>query len=215
MKSMFFTLMASFMLSLSANAALLKLEPGQNNNNGVNISKSGAATLNGNTYELTTVGSGLRSKKVLLANVKVYVAQLLVSSPERFSRTNADALKSLEDSQTVAIQLTFLRSVDADKVQVSFRDAFDANKIDINTQAMKQFLSAVQNGGDALDGKTLTIATTKNSDGSEVLVYEDSNGKQTTIKGNKGLTHDIFAIWLGTPADDGVANLKKSLLQGN
>jgi len=213
MKTAFITLASILALSFSANAALLKLEPGSKTNNGVTISKAGQASIDGKDYDLTTVGSGLRSKKVLLANVKVYVAQLLVSSPNSFVRKDVDALKSLEDSQTVAIQLVFLRSVEAEKVKVAFRDAFDANKVDINDAAIKQLLAAVETGGDATANGTLTFVANKHSDGTETLIYEDVTGKQVVIKGEKGLTHDVFSMWLGNPADDGIANLKKALLQ--
>ncbi|MBS1971251.1 MAG: chalcone isomerase family protein [Bdellovibrionales bacterium] len=213
MKSALIALTAILSLGLSANAALLKLDPGQKSNNGVTISTGGTATIDGKDFQLTTVGSGLRSKKVLVANVKVYVAQLLVSNPNSFVRKDADALKSLEDSQTVAMQLSFLRSVEADKVKVSFRDAFDANNVDINNPAIKQLLAAVEKGGDATANGTLTFVANKHSDGTETLIYEDTAGKQVTVKGDKGLTHDVFSMWLGNPADDGIAALKKSLLQ--
>jgi hypothetical protein len=212
MKTTFFAFFTTLTLSFASQAALLKLDPGQKSNNGINVSAGGVATVDGHAYKLNTVGSGLRSKKVLLANIKVYVAQLLVSSPNSFVRKDNEALKSLEDSQTVAIQLAFLRTVDAAKVQVSFRDALDANKVDINQGAIKQLLSAVNNGGDANSGGTFTFVVNKNSDGSETLVYEDTAGKQVEIKGDKGLTHDVFSMWLGVPADDGIANLKSSLI---
>jgi hypothetical protein len=202
-------------LGLSAQAGVLKLEPGTKSNNGINVSKGGTATVDGKTYDVTTVGAGLRSKKVLLANVKVYVAQLLVSSPERFSHKDDDALKSLDDSQTVAIQMTFLRSVDAAKVQVSFREALDVNKVNTGAEDIKKFLAAVNNGGDANADKALTIVISKNSDGSETLVYEDTAGHQTVVAGTKGLTQKIFAIWLGVPSDDGVSKLKNDLIHGS
>lgn len=213
MKTAFIALATTMALGFSAQAALLKLEPGQKSNNGVTISKGGTATIDGKDFDLTTVGSGLRSKKVLLANVKVYVAQLLVSSPNAFVRKDAEALKSLEDSQTVAMQLSFLRSVEAAKVKVSFRDAFDANGVDINNPAIKALLAAVEQGGDATANGTLTFVLNKHSDGTETLIYEDTAGKQAVIKGDKGVTHDVLSMWIGNPADDGLATLKKSLLQ--
>lgn len=212
MKTAILAFATTLALGLSANASLLKLTPGQKSNNGVTISTGGTATVDGQSIDLTTVGSGLRNKKVLLANVKVYVAQLLVSKPNSFVHKDDEALKSLDDSDTVAMQLYFLRSVDADKVKVSFRDAFDANKVDVNDAAIKALLNAVASGGDATANGTLTFVGHKHSDGSETLVYEDTAGKQTVIKGDKGLTHDVFSMWLGNPDDDGVAALKTSLV---
>lgn len=212
MKFAFMTFAMALALGFSAEASVLKLEAGSKSTNGVTISKSGVAEIDGQTYELTTVGSGLRSKKVLLANVKVYVAQLLVSRPTSFVRKDSEALKSLEDSQTVAMHLSFLRTVDADKVQVSFRDALVANHVKILEPEIKKFLAAVSAGGDASANHSLVIVTNKNSDGSETLVYEDTQGRETKITGPRGFTHDIFSIWLGASADDGIAALKRSLL---
>ncbi|MGE5086119.1 MAG: hypothetical protein ACM3MG_07425 [Bacillota bacterium] len=195
-----------------ANAGLLKMEKGTRAIEGVNVSKSAEATLNGKSESLGTIGAGLRWKKVLLAKVKVYVAQLLLSSPDRFVKKDKDALKSLDDSEIAAIQLTFLRTVDAATVQTSFHEALTANKIDMTNEAIKKFLAAVDQGGDATSGNSLTILIQKHSDGSETLIYEDCNGKQSVIDGDKGLTQKIMSIWLGTPADPGVASLKSDLL---
>lgn len=194
-------------------AGLLKMEKGSRSIEGINISKSAVASVDGKESQLGTVGAGLRWKKVLLTKVKVYVAQLLVSSPARFIKKDHEALKSLADSDVVALQMSFLRTVEADKVQTSFRDALAANKVDLSSSAIKTFLGAVQKGGDATAGGHLTILIKKYSDGSEALIYEDTNGKQTTIMGGRGFTEQIFSIWLGHPSDDGVAALKNDLLR--
>lgn len=199
-------------LSLTSNAALLQMEQGTRTIEGVNIAKSAQGKLDSKKIELGSVGAGLRWKKVLLMKVKVYVAQLLISSPERFVRKSTEALKSLDDSESVAIQLSFLRSVDADTVQSSFRDALSANKVDMQNPSVKAFLDAVRLGGDADAGSSLTILVTKHSDGSESLIYEDTAGHLTRINGDKGLSQKVFSIWLGTPADDGVASLKNDIL---
>lgn len=200
-------------LSVSqSHAALLKMEKGTRSIEGVNISKSATAKFEKSETQLGTVGGGLRWKKVLLSKVKVYVAQILVSSPERFVKKDKEALKSLDDSEMVALQMTFLRTVEADKVQTSLRDAFSVNKVDMTTPAIKNFLSAVSKGGDATAGGNLTILIRKHTDGSETLIYEDTAGKQTHITGERGLTQKVFTVWLGIPSDDGVAALKKDLL---
>ncbi|HEX7675192.1 MAG TPA: hypothetical protein VF412_13540 [Bdellovibrio sp.] len=217
MKPVFkFLALSSIILSGAfAQASLLTLDKGARAIEGVNISKGAHATVDQTKVDLVTVGGGLRWKKVLLVKVKVYVAQLMMTSPDRFVKKDKEALKSLDDSDTVAIQLAFLRTVDAATVQSSFRDALSANKVDMTSGAVKTFLNAVKNGGDATSGGTLTILIHKHSDGSETLVYEDSAAKQTVIKGDKGLTQKILAIWLGVPSDDGVASLKSDLLSSN
>jgi hypothetical protein len=209
-----FVVASSIVLSATfAQASLLKLEKGDRSIEGVNISKSAEASLDREKATvLSTVGGGLRWKKVLLMKVKVYVAQLMVTSPDRFVKKSSEALKSLDDSEYVAIRLTFLRTVDAPTVQTSFKDALSVNKVDMSSGAVKTFLDAVKQGGDATSGNSLTVLAQKHSDGSETLVYEDCAGKQTTIKGEKGLTQNIMSMWLGRSADDGVVSLKEDLL---
>ena len=52
----------------------------------------------------------------------------------------------------MAIQLHFLRDVDADNVQKSFKEALKANNVSLEDAAVKQFLDSVAKGGEAKDG---------------------------------------------------------------
>lgn len=205
-------------LSLQASAALLTLNPGGTSVEGVNVSKGGVLSSPDSTgieqkSEVKTVGAGLRSKKVLISNVKVYVAQLLVSA-EAADQLKADhSLTALQKSSKTAMTMTFLRNVEAAKVQVSFEDALRANNADLANPVLAQFLNAVATGGDALKDKSLTVSVMRNADGSETLSYEDANGKTTHILGSAGLTEVIMSIWLGQPADSGIESLKNQLLK--
>ncbi|MNL86058.1 hypothetical protein D3C87_2146140 [compost metagenome] len=59
----------------------------------------------------------------------------------------------------------------------------------------------------------MTVLGTKLPDGSERVSYETTSGQVTDIKGSDGFIEKVFSIWLGKPADDGVAQLKKSILK--
>ncbi|MGE0634395.1 MAG: chalcone isomerase family protein [Pseudobdellovibrionaceae bacterium] len=199
----------------SAFAGVLTLEKGPTAVENVNVAKSATIGFNGKTETLENIGAGLRAKKVLGMSVKVYVGQLLISAPTKFSRDPKKALSSLDGSDVVAMQLTFLRDVEADKVQVSLRDALVANKVDLKKPEIKALLAAVVQGGEAKSGKALVFVTKKYADGSEVLVYEANGGKAVTIKGEKGFTQSVFSMWLGVPADEGTAALKERVVKGN
>jgi hypothetical protein len=201
--------------SLSAHAAVLSLQPSGRTLENVAISKSATATIADRTFSLTTVGAGLRSKKVAIVNVKVYVTQLLLSDASRFVRTDAGALDSASGATSSAVRLDFLRSVDAATVQLAFRDSLMANQIDLNDTGIQAFLDAVSAGGDATQGKALTLVLEHLNDGKEAVTYEDTAGKATTIVGEPGLVRKILSIWLGKPTDSGLSNLKKSLIEGN
>lgn len=219
--TIFATVLASTLMASSAFAALLTTTPGDKVIEGIKVAKTGQVNIPGADSSQPTqqipvdlIGAGLRSKKVVIVNVKVYVAELMSSDASKFVRTDADALKSLDDSRTVAIRLTFLRGVDASTVQTSFKEALQANKINVADAAISQFLKAVDAGGDAANGKPLTIVTQKNADKTETVYYEDTNGKVTKVDGNEGFSKQLMAIWLGTPSDNGVANLKAQLIKG-
>jgi len=175
---------------------------------GVTLTTAG---LSKNGQKLQYVGAGLRSKKVVMVNVRVYVGEFFVADTAKFQKSNA--LQSVTESSPALIQLHFLRDVDAEKVQSSFKEALEANKVDLKKEEVQKFLEAVKSGGEAKKGKMLSILGAKKSDGSETITYEDSNSKATTVSGGAGFIRDIFAIWLGIPSDDGVAKLKAEILK--
>lgn len=213
-RTIFAAVLASTLMASSTFAAVLTTTPGDKVIEGIKIAQTGQVNIENQQLPVSLIGAGLRAKHVVIANVKVYVAELLSSDASKFVRTDADALKSLDDSRTIALRMTFLRGVDAATVQTSFKEALDANKVNTADAAMSQFLTAVAKGGDAVNGKTLTIVMQKNADKTESVYYEDSNAKVTKVDGRQGFSSEIMSIWLGTPADSGVANLKVQLIKG-
>jgi hypothetical protein len=210
------TLLFSFaVFSQVATAGVLTLEQGNKTIEGVNIAKSASLSLAGATEatKLDYIGAGLRQKKVLVANVKVYVAQIFLDNSGKFVRTNAGAVASLKDMNAAAVTLTFLRSVDAPTVQVSFRDAFDANDVDLNNKGVAAFLSAVKESADAKEGKSMKMSMKKDN-GVVTLVFESTNGTEKTITGDEKLFNAILSIWIGESADSGLETLKATILKG-
>lgn len=206
--------LATSLVAQIASASVLSIEKGSRTIEGVSIGHSATLTMPGSGAEkLDYIGAGLRSKKVLVTWVKVYVAQIFMDNAGKFVRTNSGAMKSVEDMKSGAIRLTFLRGVDAATVQTSFKDAFNVNGIDVNNKGVADFLDAVKAGADAKDGKSMNISLKRNA-GAVSVVYENTNGVEKTIKGDNLLFNAIMSIWLGTPADSGLANLKASILTG-
>lgn len=204
-------LVCFFMIS-PAFAALLTTEGDGGFVEKVKLPASASLSVDGETVKLTAVGSGLRVKKVVFVNVQVYAGQLFVSNLGTFKKSEAEALGAVKEQKAVAIQMHFLRDVDAENVQKSFKDALKINGINTEDTSIKEFLEAVTKGGEAKKGKALTVAGHKTKDG-ETLSYENTEGQIVHIKGPSGLVEKIFSIWLGKPADDGVAQLKKSILK--
>lgn len=207
------TLSIVSMIAIAADASVLSKENSLQLIEGIQISKTANLEINNQKIGMDLVGAGLRSKKVLFTQVKVYVAELFSSDASEFIRTKKDALTSFDKSRTTAIRLTFLRSVDAETVQTSFRDALDANAIDTESAHMSAFLSAVNNGGEASNGKSMVIATQKNADKTETVYYEDTQGHLNTVQGPEGFAKEIMAIWLGEAADPGISELQNQILQ--
>jgi hypothetical protein len=210
------TILATTLFASSSFAALLTTNAGDKSIEGVKIAKDGQVNINGQQIPVSIIGSGLRTKKVLIVNVKVYVAELLSSDASKFVRSEDQALSSLDQSRTIALRLTFLRGVDAETVQTSYKEALDANNINTSDAGVAQFLAAVKAGGDADNGKTMTIVTSKEADGSETVYYEGTKGGEpAVIKGSKGLSNKLMAIWLGQSADSGLETLKAQIIKGN
>ncbi|MEN0059104.1 MAG: chalcone isomerase family protein [Bdellovibrio sp.] len=205
--------LATLLIPFFTQAALLTTEGDGKKIEGVTLAKSATAKWNDSAVALSSVGGGLRAKKVVFVNVRVYVAQLYVSSLETFKKEETSALASVKDQKTLAIQLHFLRDVDAKDVQSSFKQALTANKVNLEDAAIKQFLENVEKGGNAAKGKTLTILGSHEADGKEVIHYENTDGAVSTVQGSQDFIKNIFSIWLGTPADDGVAKLKSEILK--
>jgi hypothetical protein len=206
-----FTL-ATALFSQIASAGVLSLEAGSRSIEGVKIGT--AATLNmGGPMKLDYIGAGLRSKKVLVSNVKVYVAQIFMDNAGKFIRSASGAVPSIGEMKAGAVRLTFLRGVDAATVQTSFKDAFNANGISVTNSGVASFLASVRAGADASSGHSMTMAMKREGAGI-TLVYENTKGGTTTIKGDSSLFKAIMSIWLGTPADSGLSSLKSQILSG-
>lgn len=206
-----FTL-ATALFSQIASAGVLSVERGSRSIEGVNLGSSATLNLGGST-KLDYIGAGLRTKKVLVSTVKVYVAQIFMDNAGKFVRTDSGATASISDMKAGAVRLTFLRNVDAPTVQTSFKDAFNANGVDVNNKGVAEFLAAVRAGSDASQGKSMNIAMKREGAG-VTLVYENTKGGSSTIKGDSGLFKAVMSIWLGNPADSGLATLKSSILSG-
>ena len=212
MKCIIATLIPLMMVQ-SAFAALLTPEGTGPSIEKIHLPSAATVTSEGESLKLASVGAGLRTKKVVFVNVKVYAGQLFVSDLATFKRSESDALTSLQGQKAVAMQMHFLRDVDADNVQKSFKEALRANSVNTDEVSVKEFLEVVSKGGEAEEGKALTVLGAKMKDGSEMLSYETTSGQTSQIKGSAGLIEKIFSIWLGKSSDDGVAQLKKSILK--
>ncbi len=165
--------------------------------------------------ELYSLGSGVRKKKVLVTLVKVYLAELLVSQPESFVRTEEAALGSLANNQTFAVKLTFLRAVSSDKIMTAFKDALSANAVDLNSPEISALLSFVSQGGDTTDGSEMIFAGVKNADQTETLYFVGANQVVQQVIAPAGASQKVLSMWLGVASDNELNILKKQILSGN
>ncbi len=183
----------------------------------VSVNAGAVATLlNGQSINLTTLGAGLRSKKVLFINAKVYVGQLLTDNASQVKLDSSELLTQLNNNNANAFTMTFVRSVSADQLMTAFREGFNANNIDMNTPAIQGLLNAISVGGDINTNDVLVFLLTKNADGTETLSFQNQKGVVTSLAGgaDKSLASKILALWIGQGADSGVTELKKQILQG-
>lgn len=213
MKKMLFALvMAS---SVLAQAALLTFEDGAKVLNGVNLKAT--ATLNDKDgrptpLKLEILGAGLRTKQVLIAEVKVYVAQLFSDNKAGFSRDANTGLSTLvQSSSRVALKLDMLRTVSAASLVTSFKEALAANNYALDAE-LTAALGLMEKGADATAGKSLSLLMTKDG-GKTNLYYEDTKGVTVSMSASPEMMKKIMSIWLGKPVDDGLAALKTQMLK--
>ena len=192
----------------SAFAGVLVLENGAKQINGVTVSKGGKMVVQGRTTNLITMGAGLRSRFSLFP---VYVGELLVNDNKAYVCDSAKALDSLKNLNAIAMRLTFVRAIGMSDLQKAFTDGFDNNNVDSDA-AIKQFMDAVNKGGDIPNGAVLSFTGEKLSDG-EAVTYENAKGVAVTVKGGAGFVRNIFSLWLGdTGSDSGLKALRDKLV---
>lgn len=196
-------------------AGILQLDGESREIEGVTISKGAEAQLSSNRYSLTTVGAGLRKKKVGIFSVKVYVAQLLASDPAKFVRSLDQALTSLDGIKAVALRMSFLRDVEVEKIRASYQESLVKNGVDLTKPEINTFLEAVEDGGPATARRDMIVAGHRLPDGSEQIVYENSAGQSVFINGTAGFVKSIFSIWLGQTTDSELEALRNLLITGH
>ncbi len=182
----------------------------------VSVNAGATAATHGQSINLTTLGAGLRIKKVLFVKAKVYVGQLLTDNAAAVNLKSPDLLTQLNNNNTSAFTMTFVRAVTTDQLGPAFRDGFNANNVDMSAAPISAFLAAVTAGGDVAINDVYTFLLTKNADGSETLTFENQKGVATVIEGgaDKNLTAEILSLWMGQGADQGVTDLKTAIQQG-
>ncbi len=212
MKKILFAL--AMATSVFAQASLLTFEDGSKALNGVNLKATAAINDKDSkptSTKLDILGAGLRTKAVLISEVKVYVAQLFSDNKAGFSRDANTALTSLvQTSNRVALKLDMLRTVSAASLVTSFKEALAANNIALDAE-LTSALGLMEKAADATSGKSITLLMTKDNNKTN-LYYEDTKGNSVSMVGSPEMMTKIMSIWLGKPVDDGLANLKKQLL---
>lgn len=189
-----FILNLVLIFSCSAQAGLLTLKDSPNKLEGLPTHLSAIENVSGNKYEIMQKGAGLRVKKIMMIKIKAYIGEYFA------------------DANTQAMHLQFLRDIDAEKIMGSFKEALEFNSIDLKNSDIQAFLKAVAKDGDVKENSSMTILSTR-TPSQELLSYESPTGEITTLKVSSGLGQKIFSIWLGKPADEGMAELQKNFVK--
>lgn len=201
--------------SMQAQGSILTLQTGAKKIEGVPTATGGSVSLQGQAITLQPVCAALRWKPVLVAKVNAYVGQILSTDASKFIRNESQAIDSLNLSNTIVFHYTMLRDVDSATLTKSFRDGLVANKINMSQAHINALVAAVSGVGDIRKNQTMFAAVRKNADGTETLFFENPAGTVSEIQGPAGFSRDMIAIWLGTPADKGIADFKAHCIAGN
>jgi len=153
-----------------------------------------------NKKNLVLNGVGLRTKKKMGMNFKVYVGGLYTTAK------SADAAKLMEPGDKV-LELIFLRSLDKDTLQEAWAEAFPKNcqvECDQSAGMLKQFNELMADVKE--DGR---LKMTFDKDGVSVEITGKKETKSGRIDG-AGFSKNLMAVFIGPqpPTEE----LKKGLL---
>lgn len=210
MRSIFLTII--FMFTLNLNASILTKELGAKDIAGVKLANRATLSYKSQVINLEPVAAALRAKKVILVNVNVYVGEIFKSAGTVVDKAAGNVVSSLMQQSACAVQLTFLRDVDAEKVMHSFKEALEKNKADLTAAGIKSVLDKVSQGGEVKKGQTLTFVIQKNGDNNHTLAFENNKGDVVEISGSDNVK-SILLMWFGETADSGVQKFKEDLLK--
>jgi len=169
----------------------------------------------GPTIPMTAIGGGLRKKKILFVTFRVYTARFLVSASDaaKFERTPTRALESLDSIPSVAMHLTFERSVSPQQLGDSLNAAMNANGYDVRQDPDLQALSKAIRSSDAIpSGSTGILAAIRVDPNIDLVVYQSPSGTIASVRGRSGLKRALMSAWFGKPADGGLRGLRDEIL---
>ena len=102
-----------------------------------------------------------------------------------------------------------------EKLVDAYKLGMEANNLNLSAPDVQGFLQAVQDGGDAQGGQDMVVVGEKLADGTEVVTYQNSEGKTWTINGAAGFVKGIMSLWIGNTIEKETEQLKKNLILGN
>ncbi len=178
---------------------------------GVRLSEAAKVDDSPGSPALKRVTQGLRQKKVVIAKVSVYVAQVFSNGTADFE--SLDKLRaSLQKSEPFILSMTFVRDVGIEKIADAFKEAFDENKVDGAKAPFSDFVSAVTKSGDVKDKQTYFFIF-KQDGGKESITFETNGKEWFSVKdAASGTQAQFLKLWLGKPVDSGVEQLQSQLL---
>ncbi|MBC7457882.1 MAG: chalcone isomerase family protein [Bdellovibrionaceae bacterium] len=181
----------------------------------VNVSSYSSLYYQGKATDLKMVNHGIRKKKVFgLATVKVYVLEFFAADPSKLDKTEDGILTSLKKAGAVELKLTMSRDLSGKKITDSFKEALEHNGLDINnlSKEMLELMAELSSVKEFQKGQAFSLLAMW-KDTTATLLIKRPDGSIKAITGNEVFVMDLFAIWFGKPADDKLADLKKTLIK--
>jgi hypothetical protein len=182
----------------------------------VNLSSGGVVTLpDGQIIPLTTVGGGLRRKRVVVFQIPVYFGQLLVdpAAAVTFPRDPDRALDALEPIRTVAMHLLFLWDVTGDQISAAFKEAFATNGYNFAERPdLQELQKIIAMTGSIRRGMTAVLIARAGDNQRDIVVYEAPDGRISQIDGRAGFKRAVLSAWFGKASDAGLRSLKAQIV---
>lgn len=129
---------------------------------------------------------------------KIYVAQLLNSDPDQFKRED---ILHLYPQQAIAIRMTFLMSLDGDRIYSSMEKALEKNEVDIHREDISAYLEVLRVSVE--EGDSFSFVGKKLADGQEIVEVKIPDSRNIFKLSGPGLIRDVFSPWLKNVSYEG------------
>lgn len=138
-------------------------------------------------------------------DIPLYLIELHAENPEKIDRKLG--FTSVLQNLPVALHLHYYGDADSKSIAKGLEESFKKNDVATTAPGIPQFINALKQASDVKTGDTVVIFALK----PDTVYYQRNNKAAVKVKGDANLAKNILSVWLGTPVDDQIQAMQKTL----